>query len=77
MPPHGIVTNAPPTPPLSGHKVEEQLRVDVGGAYRIGVKEDDWGGGVNQDPTSACLVSAAHTKLGSRRRFGDMTVDGI
>jgi hypothetical protein len=46
---HGIVTDAP-TPPLSGRKVEDQLRVDVGGAHRIGVKEVDWGGGDNRDP---------------------------
>jgi hypothetical protein len=58
MPSHGIVTDAP-SPPLSGRKVEDQLRVNVGGAHRIKVEEVDWGGSVNQDPMSACLVSAA------------------
>jgi hypothetical protein len=67
----------PPTPPLSGHNVEDQLWVDVGGAHRIGVEENDWGGGVNWDLSSACLVLAAQTKSGLRRRFKDATVDGI
>jgi hypothetical protein len=45
---------------MSGHKVEDRLRVDVGAAHCIGVKEEeDWGGGVNQDQASARLVSAA------------------
>jgi hypothetical protein len=76
MPPHGIVSDGP-TPPLSGRKVEDQLLVDVGGAHRIEVEEDDWGGSVNQDPMLVCLMSAVQTRSGSRRRFGDTTTDGI
>jgi hypothetical protein len=45
MSPHGIVTDAP-TPPLSGRKVKDQLRIDVGGTHWIGVEEDHSGGGV-------------------------------
>jgi hypothetical protein len=50
----------------------------VGGAQWIGVEEEeDWGGGVNRDLVLARLVSAAQTRSGSRRSFGDATADGI
>jgi hypothetical protein len=77
MPLHGIATNVP-SPPLLGRKVENQLRVDVGGTQWIRVEEEeDWGGGVNRDPVLARLVSVAQTRSGSRRSFGDATADGI
>jgi hypothetical protein len=45
----------------------------VGGTH---LEEDNWGGGVNRDPASACLVSMVQTRSGSRR-FGDVTTDEI